>query len=73
MKTQISFIKTDGGTGIALVDGAVDDPLEAKRALAAALNLPEDVDNTGDVSEVEARLRAGGVQPDSITTTPVSE
>ncbi|MBU4609767.1 hypothetical protein IMZ29_04150 [Achromobacter sp. GG226] len=73
MKTQISYTKTDGGTGVALVDGAVDDPLEAKRELAAALNLPEDVNNTGNVTEVDARLRAGGVQPESVSTVPVSE
>lgn len=73
MKTQISYTKTDGGTGVALVDGAVDDPLEAKRELASALNLPEGADNNGDIAEVDTRLRAGGVQPESVTTVPVSE
>ncbi len=73
MKTQISFTKKDGGQGLALVDGGVDDPLEARRELAAALNLPQGKTPGGDVDDVDSRLRAAGIDPASVSTVPVVE
>ncbi|MBV7482432.1 hypothetical protein [Bordetella sp. BOR01] len=73
MKTQISFKKTDGSDGTALVNGAISSTLEAKRALANALDLPAvDAPSAGQ-EDVDSRLRNGGIDPDSIAQHHISE
>lgn len=71
MKTQISFKKTDGSDGTALVNGAISSVLETKRALANALSLPTAGSEGQD--DVDSRLRSGGIDPDSVTPHHISE
>ncbi|CZZ89180.1 Uncharacterised protein [Bordetella ansorpii] len=67
MKTQISFKQLDGDDGVALVNGNITNPQEAKRILASKLDLP------GEQEDIDARLKRGGIDPASIRTTHVSE
>ncbi|GAA5233329.1 hypothetical protein [Verticiella sediminum] len=69
MKMQITFNKTDGSTGMALVDGVVNDPIEARRELVAALDLPD----ASDHNDADARLRAAGIEPASVQVVPLVE
>lgn len=73
MKTQIAFKRNDGSDGVALVNGNVTDPAQAKQALADQLSLPaaERGDNSADT--VDARLRLGGIDPQSVKGTHISE
>ncbi|CAM4335922.1 hypothetical protein [Bordetella muralis] len=73
MKTQISFKSTDGSDGVALVDGAISDLVHAKRELAHAKGLPVVETNDGQSEDIDARLRHGGVDPNSVKFLHVSE
>lgn len=73
MKTQISFKKIDGSDGVALVDGDTSGVLQAKRALAHQLGLPREDDPPGQSEDIDARLRNGGIDPQSVKGTHISE
>ena len=73
MKTEISFKKTDGSAGVALMDGSISTALQAKRELAAKLDLPL-VDAPYDQGEdIDARLRHAHIVPESVRFYHVSE
>ena len=71
MKAQIQYKKTDGSDGVALMPSAITSMEEAKRELAAKLNLPEVAGPSGD--DVDARLRQGDIVPDSVFFSQLSE
>ncbi|MFD4839886.1 hypothetical protein ACFWP0_20450 [Achromobacter sp. NPDC058515] len=73
MKTQISFKKTDGSDGVALLDGDASSILQAKRELANKLDLPAVGPTSGEREDIDARLRHGGIDPDSLKINHVSE
>lgn len=73
MKTQISFKSTDGSDGVALVDGAISDLTHAKRELAHAKGLPVMDTKDGQSEDIDARLRNGGVDPNSVEFLHISE
>ncbi|HLT98968.1 MAG TPA: hypothetical protein VKZ70_04420 [Burkholderiaceae bacterium] len=71
MKAQIQYTKLDGSDGVALMPSAVTSLEEAKRELAAKLDLPtvEGIDG----EDVDARLRQGGVRPETVVFSQLSE
>lgn len=69
MKTEIKYKKLDGSNGVALVPGSVEAGLAAKRELADRMNLPL---VPGQESDADARLRNGGVDPESLTVQLLS-
>lgn len=69
MKTQIQYLQTDGGEGIALIEGATASLDQAKLSLANKLDLP----NAGAQENVDVRLRNGGIEPDSVNFSQVAE
>ena len=71
MKAQLQYKKTDGTDGVALMPTAITEIEEAKRELAAKLDLPEVGDNTGD--DLDARLRQADIVPESIVINQLSE
>lgn len=71
MKAQIQYKKTDGTDGVALMPSAITSMDEAKRELAAKLDLPEVHGPDGD--DLDARLRQGNIVPDSIFFSQLSE
>ncbi len=73
MKTEISFEKIDGGNGVALVVGTITSDLQAKRELAAKLDLPLVDTPSGEKEDIDARLRNGGIAPASIKFNHISE
>lgn len=73
MKTQIQFRQSDGDTGIALIEGATKSLEQAKQELANKLDLAVPAGTHGSASEIDARLRNGGIDPDSITFDQVAE
>ncbi|MBO1111848.1 hypothetical protein [Bordetella petrii] len=73
MKTQISFKKTDGNDGTALVNGAISDLPEGKRALADALSLPAIEAPDGKGEDIDSRLKLGGIDPQSLELHHISE
>lgn len=73
MKTQISFKQLDGDDGVALVNGNITDPAEAKRELAAKLSLPPASAAQGQHEDIDARLKQGGIDPASVRTQHISE
>ena len=72
MKTQLQFIQADGDQGIALLEGSITTLEQAKRELANQLNLP-DADTARTNEDLNARLREGGIDPNSISFSPVAE
>ena len=72
MKTHIQFTKTDGDHGVALTHGAITTLEQAKQELANTLSLPE-IDGVNRQESLDARLRNGDIDPDSITFDPLSE
>lgn len=73
MKTQISFKKTNGSDGVALLDGDASSILQAKRELANKLDLPAVDSIAGESAALDTRLRQGGIDPDSLKIHHVSE
>lgn len=73
MKTQIQFKKTDGSEGVALIDGPVSSVLQAKRELAAKLDLPPVDAADGEHEDVDAQLYRGYIEPDSIIFDQLGE
>lgn len=73
MKTQISFRKTNGSDGVALLDGDASSPLQAKEELANKLELPAINDSPNREDNVNARLQQAGIDPHSIQVNHVSE
>lgn len=73
MKTQIQFKKTDGSEGVALIDGSVSSVLQAKRELAAKLDLPPVDAADGEHEDVDAQLFRGDIEPDSIIFDQLGE
>ncbi|KRC82946.1 hypothetical protein D3C87_948640 [compost metagenome] len=73
MKTQISFKKTNGSDGVALLDGDASSILQAKRELANKLDLPAAGSSSSETEALDARLRHGGIDPDSLKIHHVSE
>jgi hypothetical protein len=73
MKTQISFKKTDGSDGVALLDGDASSTLQAKWELANKLDLPDIAASAGQDEDIDARLRLGGIDPNSIKVNHISE
>src|SRR5690606_34199219 len=73
MKTQIQFKQADGDDGIALVEGPVNRLEQAKRELANKLDLPATDTSHGNSEDIDARLRHGGINPESITFSQVAE
>ncbi|QVQ29155.1 hypothetical protein [Achromobacter deleyi] len=73
MKTQISFKKTNGSDGVALLDGDASSILQAKRELANKLYLPDVESSAGESAAQDARLRGAGIDPDSLKIHHVSE
>jgi hypothetical protein len=73
MKTQIQFKQEDGDNGIALIHGPVTSLAEAKQELANKLNLPDVASSSSGQDGIDARLRSGGINPDSITFDQLSE
>ena len=71
MRAQIQYKKTDGTDGVALMHSAVTSMEDAKRELAATLDLPEMETNSGD--DLDARLRQGNIVPESIVIHQLSE
>lgn len=71
MKAQIQYKKTDGTDGVALMPSAITSMEEAKRELAAKLNLPQ-MEGL-DLEDVDARLRQGDIVPESIVVNQLSE
>lgn len=74
MKTQITFIRLDGGEGLALVNGHVSEGTPAKHALADKLGLPQDDDLSDSLDErIDVRLQEGGIDPGSIRVTLIGD
>jgi hypothetical protein len=73
MKTQIQYLQTDGGEGVALIVGPTSSLEQAKVSLANQLNLPDVGEIRGANQNVDARLRQGGIDPESITFSQVAE
>ncbi|WP_442592897.1 hypothetical protein ACSBPU_15530 [Parapusillimonas sp. JC17] len=73
MKTQIQFKKMDGSEGVALIDGPVSSVLQAKRELAAKLDLPRVDAADGEHEDVDAQLYRGDIEPDSIIFDQLGE
>lgn len=73
VKTQITYKKLSGGNGVALVDGEISSTLQAKRELAAKLELPAIDQNYGQHEDIDARLRNFGIDPDSVQHLHISE
>ena len=74
MKTQISYKKLDGGSGVTLVNGEISSNLQAKRELANKLSLPA-VDQSYDIrgEDIDGRLRHSGIDPESVEHLHISE
>lgn len=72
MKAQIQYKKTDGSDGIALTSSAVTSLVQAKKDLAAKLDLPVINDRLGE-EDIDARLRQGSIDPDSVIFSQLSE
>jgi hypothetical protein len=73
MKTQIRYKKTDGSDAIALIEGPVSDIIQAKRELAAKLDLPDTDEHLDDNANLDARLRHGAIEPSSVLFDQISE
>lgn len=73
MKTQVSFRKTDGSEGVALLDGDASSTLQAKEELANKLQLPAANQALNREDSVNARLKQGGIDPLSVKANHVSE
>lgn len=71
MKAQLQYKKSDGTEGVALMPTAITSIEEAKRELAATLDLPQVQTEGGD--DVDARLRQANIVPDSIVIHQLSE
>lgn len=65
MKAHIQYKKVDGSDGVALMPSAVTSLDEAKRQLAAKLDLPP-VEGIDGNEGVDARLQQGGVLPETV-------
>ena len=72
MKAQIQYRKTDSSEGIALTASAVTSTVQAKQDLAAKLNLPI-VESGNEEADIDARLRKGNIDPESISFSQLSE
>lgn len=73
VKTQISYKKLDGDTGVALVNGEVSTTLQAKRELARTLDAPAVDEAHGEGEDIDARLRNFGIEPGSVQHLHISE
>ncbi len=73
MKTQISYRKLDGSDGVALVNGAISETRQAQQELANWLDLPAADTAQGGAENIEARLRRGGILPQSVEFNHISE
>lgn len=72
MKAQIQYKKVDGTDGVALMHSAITSMEEAKRELAAKLDLPETPAGIGE-DALDARLRQADILPESIFFSQISE
>ncbi len=73
MKTQIQYLQTDGGEGVALIEGSTASLEKAKVSLANKLDLPDAEVSQRGPENIDARLRNGGIDPDSVTFSQVAE
>lgn len=73
MKTRISFKKIDGSDEVIAVDGNISSTLQAKRELAAKLDLPLIDMQSGQGEDIDARLLHGRIAPKSVEFAPISE
>ena len=73
MKTQIRYKKNDGGDAVALVEGPVSDIVQAKRELAAKLDLPDADQAANELDALDMRLQRDGIVPSSISFDQISE
>lgn len=73
MKTLIQYKTIDGETGEALVPGSISGITDAKHQLAHAKSLPTPEASAESTDDIDSRLRQGGVDPDSLKLTNLSE
>lgn len=73
VKTQISYTKLDGETGVTLVNGTISDTLQAKRELAAKLDLAAGNTPDAEHEDIDSRLRSHGVDSNSVQHLHLSE
>lgn len=71
MQTLVKYKMLNGGDGEALIAGVISNMTQAKHDLAHAKSLPGASDASSD--DIDNRLRAGGIDPDSLTFVNISE
>lgn len=71
MRTKITYTTMQGENKAFDVDRQVYVGTQAKRAIAAHLNLPAVDAHPGEREDLDGRLKHGGVDPESVRVEPL--